>query len=92
MLDGFLRRPQPGDILRERLVDRSLGEKRAEALAIDLHAALWLLPQRAKSGHGAAAHGDRELIARLRPSEDLSDVVAQLALRYGLVRHSCYAL
>src|SRR5438067_1136580 len=62
------------------------------ALAIDVHSALWLLDQGPKSGHGLVAHGDRELLARLRAPEDLTDVVAQLPLRYPIVRHSCYGL
>ena len=63
-----------------------------EALAIDVHATLWLLAQRTKPGHGVAAHGDRELLARLRSAEDLGDAIAQLALRYLMVRHNCYGL
>ena len=90
--DGFLRRARCGDVFREPLVDRSLGEKRAKTLAIDVHPALWLLDQGPKSGHGLVAHGDRELLARLRAPEDLTDVVAQLPLRYPIVRHSCYGL
>ena len=57
-----------------------------------LHAALRPLAQRTESGHGVAAHGDRELLARLRAPEDLGDAVAQLALRYLMLRHSCYGL